>query len=342
LAATHGIWYVAVMKLGTVFADTNFHAWRDYTPLMSWVDGLWAAKKLSHLQYLSLARAFGIGYSTRKRDVVDVMRDELDAHIKEHLEREMQGLQRLPSRPFQEIERFVNLFSGPALWRRPMLVFVAPTNMGKSMLAEHTLTAVGDILGVRGYVEVTVEGDEHFDMSEFDHRKHAGVLLDGVGDALLLKKNREMLQGRPKVCKGGKSATMKYAYPFTLCRRAVVVTMDLSAANLGLFQTDHWLADSKNAILLKLTESAWETGRSSSGAVPIDRRAILSSWSVAELRTFLEGKDLSGPAAALHANGVNGSDLLETTAATLEQDLRMTPFAARKVAQARDAFLQSI
>ena len=57
-----------------------------------------------------------------------------------------------------------------------------------------------------------MENDEHLDFSGFDHRKHAGVLLDGVGDALALWVHRETLQGRPKACYGGRSATMVYAH----------------------------------------------------------------------------------------------------------------------------------
>ena len=48
------------------------------------------------------------------------------------------------------------------------------------------------------------------DLAEFDRRVHAGVILDGVGDALFLKRNREALQGRPKVIKGAKSATKRF------------------------------------------------------------------------------------------------------------------------------------
>ena len=47
-------------------------------------------------------------------------------------------------------------------------------------------------------------------------RKHAGVLFDGVGDLLLLRENRESLQGRPKVTKGARSATNIYAYAYTM------------------------------------------------------------------------------------------------------------------------------
>ena len=49
-------------------------------------------------------------------------------------------------------------------------------------------------------------------------RYHGGVLLDGVGDALILKKNREALQGRAKQAEGAQSATMMYSYKYTLAR----------------------------------------------------------------------------------------------------------------------------
>jgi len=58
-------------------------------------------------------------------------------------------------------------------------------------------------------------GSGDLDLAEFDLHVHGGVLLDGVADALLLKKVRESLQGRPKVLKGARSATMKHAYAYT-------------------------------------------------------------------------------------------------------------------------------
>ena len=342
LAAYHGLWYVTVMKLGTKHADTNFHAWTDYTPAASWIDGLWSAKKLSHAQYLALAREVGAGYAQRKRDAQEVMRDELEASIRDYVAAEAQRLPRLPVRGNPQIDEFVQLFAGGARWRRPILLLLAATNLGKSMLAEHVLTRIGELLGIKGYLEVTVEADEHFDLSEYHHEKHAGVLFDGVGDALLIKRNRELLQGRPKACKGGKSATMKYAYPLTLCRRAVVVTMDLSAANTDLLYTDHWLSDPSNVMLVRLTEPAWETGAAVQQAVPLTKRETMTQWTVGDVVSFLTRKDLAGPASVMHANGVNGADLLGITTSTLEQDLRMSSFAARKVVSARDSYLQSL
>ena len=53
---------------------------------------------------------------------------------------------------------------------------------------------------------------------------------------------------------------MKFAYTFTLCRRAVVVTCDLSARNLHLFKVYHWLSDPRNVVQLRLESPAWDTG----------------------------------------------------------------------------------
>jgi len=47
------------------------------------------------------------------------------------------------------------------------------------------------------------------------------------------------------------------------------------------------------------------------------------------------------PAATLFANGVNGGDLVEMTAASLMADVRVTKFTASKVLAARDSFLAS-
>ena len=100
-----------------------------------------------------------------------------------------------------------------------------------------------------------MENNWELDFSDFDLRKHGGVLLDGVGDAMILKQNREALQGRAKTGKGAQSKTMCHSYKYTLARRTVVASFDLSASNLDAFQKDHWLKNSLNVIQLRLTES---------------------------------------------------------------------------------------
>ena len=66
-----------------------------------------------------------------------------------------------------------------------MLVIVGETGLGKSLLGAAVLENVALKLGLEGYLEVTVENSGALDLSDLDVRRHSGVLLDGVGDALL-------------------------------------------------------------------------------------------------------------------------------------------------------------
>ena len=194
--------------------------------------------------------------------------------------------------------------------------------------------------GSRGGVgqTVTVEDDENMDFSEFDLAKHAGVLLDGVGDVKMLKHHRETLQGRAKKCRGGKSATMMYSYPFSLCRRAVVATLDLSAKNLHMLKTDHWLSNTENVIVLPLTTTAWQCASSTAPMMA----PSMENWGVEAVANWLEAADMVGPAAYLRSQGVTGQDLMSyTSEPAFAGDLALTPFVARKVLRLRDEHLSA-
>ena len=68
----------------------------------------------------------------------------------------------------------------------------------------------------------------------------------------------------------------------------------------------------------------------------------MRSWTVAETARFLEEHDLEGPAVLTRVSGVNGADLLQLSINELSHDIRLTPFAARKVGAARDEFLRGL
>lgn len=346
LASCHGLWYVSVLKLGTKHSATNFRPWREYVPRAAWLQDLYGAKKLSHDQYLRLSASFRIGHSSRRRDALDVARDERETSVQTHIAQELDLLVKAglfkKSKQFEVVDRFVAYFTGAPLFRRPILAIVGGTNLGKSILAADVLNSISVALGLDGFLEITVEGDDVLDLGEFDHSKQGGVLFDGVGDVMFLKRNREVLQGRPKKCKGGKSATMMYSYPFTLCRRAVVVTFDLSAKNLALLQTDHWLSDSRNVLQLRLSEPAWVCTivRASPALSPRTPQQTMQSWTVDALADFLCGQDLYGPAASLQKAGVNGCDFLAWTSATgIVTDVHVSPFTAKKLLACRARYL---
>ena len=356
LSACRGLWYVSILKKGTYKVDTNYPPWQQYTPKAAWLDDLWGAHKLTHAQYLTLSKQFGKGHSSRRRDAMDALRDERGCAVQKLVEEEFSFLhqngQVKCAREFAVVDEFVQLFAGQPRFRRPILAIVGGTNLGKSLLAAHVLSKVAEVLAfptapmervATPFLEVTVEDSMQLDLSDFDVSTHAGVLLDGVGDALFLKRNREALQGRPKVCMGGKSGTMMYAYPYTLCRRAVVATFDLSAANLRLLHTDHWLSDRRNIFLLPLGGPAFVSGEAVLPVVPSQPPVEqMASWGVDQLAEFLALRDLCGPAEAFRASGVAGADLLAwSTAGEVQADLKITPFAARKVLAARDDFIAS-
>ncbi len=64
-------------------------------------------------------------------------------------------------------------------------------------------------------------------------------------------------------------------------------------------------------------------------------------WCVKDVTDFLRRQDLSGPASVLSGSAFNGHDLIATTEVELTQDLRLTPFAARKILRARDEYLRN-
>ena len=138
-----------------------------------------------------------------------------------------------------------------------------------------------------------------------------------------------------------RSATIKHAYAYTLTRKAVVATMDLSAKNLKLLETDHWLADKRNVLQLHLSEPAWQTQQAAAAAIPKKTPLqTMRQWGAADVARFLEDADLAGPAGTLFTSGVNGVDLEIMTDTKLMSELRLTSFAANKVVRARDIFLQ--
>ena len=318
-----------------------------YKPQAQWLQDLYKDKKLTYALYMEMsAKDFPLGHSARKRDADEAVRDAKRLAVEKLVDNELTLLQRGERRlqefdlpRFPEILEFLQFFREQH-WRRPILLIVGATNLGKSLLAGEVLRQVGEVLQMPdpSFAEVTVEGDAQIDFSDFDVEKHAGVLLDGISDAMCLKKARETLQGRPKVVKGAKSATMKFSYPFTLTRRAIVATMDLSAENLYLLKKDHWLSDRRNVLQVHLSQAAF--GSAGVDQPLVSREDEMKQWAVSGVVSFLKGEDLEGPASVFFANGVSGADLVSISQETLTNDLRLSAFAARKVLTVRDAFLR--
>ena len=269
-------------------------------------------------------------------------REEYAAAIKRHVPDELEVLDNTSPlhdvRSIPEIDAFVKSFETPTR-RKPILVIVGGTNSGKSLLAADVLRRICRMVGCPTFLEVTVEGDGALDLSRYDLRDHAGVLFDGVGDVATLWRHREVLQGRPKITYGGRSATMVFAYPYTLARRAVVATFDLTAAKLHLLKANHWLKESSNVCFVRLSAPAWAAADPSSVATRSPTSTV-AAWTTDEVAMFFAQQGADGSGHALRGDSVNGRDLRAFTSwMDLQQELHMTPFAAKKILRLRGAFL---
>lgn len=257
-AVNHGHWYAAAPKIGSLLEWTDFPPWDAYAVETWWLDQMLKGNQLTRTEYLRCAAKCVIGFQRRHADVMAAMRYERELSVIEAVQAELAQVQQnmLAVKPFPEVDTFIDHFRAWA-FRRPILVIVGPTGTGKSLLASDILKRIAGIVHVSSWLEVTVEDSEVLDLADFNRAEHSGVNFDGLGDAMLLKRNRESLQGRAKVAKGAKSATNVYAFSYTFTRRAVIATMDLSAANLDQLRTDHWLSNPKNVIVLEVKEPVW-------------------------------------------------------------------------------------
>ena len=149
-AAMHGLWYVSVHKDGGVYEESNFSPWRDYHPKKEWLVSLCAQKKLTHDQYEALSALFRDGHAARMTDLAAVRRTERPLAIRQHVCRQsalMLASSAKAYKTFPEVEEFVGLcHAGANMARRPILVIIGATNLGKSMLAVHILQRVARIL----------------------------------------------------------------------------------------------------------------------------------------------------------------------------------------------------
>ena len=137
---------------------------------------------------------------------------------------------------------------------------------------------------------------------------------------------------------------MMYAYDFTLFKRAVVATFDLSAQNLAMFTEDHWLSNEQNVLVLRLDAPAWLCGPAPGLAVlstppVLTHKDQMTKWRVEGVIAFFKARDMDATASLVKQNDINGSDLFGLSEAELTGTLRATGFLARKIIRVRDAFL---
>ena len=242
------------IALSCRFNHSDWKPFQAYGVEGWWLDNLLKAGKLERTVYLRLAAQVTVGFQKRLADCRAAERFEHDLCVQQAVDASNAELKAatLPMKTYPVVEEFIACHDGRPCFRRPILAIVGGTRLGKSMLAVDILRRIAENLRLPDFLEITVEDSEQMDLADFDRSRHAGVILDGVGDAFFLKRNRETLQGRPKVVKGVRSATSVYSFKYSFCNRAVIATFDLGASNLNALYTDHWLSNRANVALLWL------------------------------------------------------------------------------------------
>ena len=349
-----GFFYVWADKIGTVrqpdgsicvagdYAPTWTDVKKKYRVKRSWPQALWEAHKLSHDVWDELLFLTRQNVVSGKRNLDSVREHELQVAEEAELKAVVKRIRGNPElyRPFvkvPEAERWLQCFQQDAL-RFPILLVLASSRIGKTewakSLFKRPLTLqIGDLT--------------HFPakMSEFSRSKHDAVVLDDIRDLDFLAQHQHILQGKydERVefasTPGGQCAFQRWMY-----RVPFVATANYSTENLEFLRTHDWLKKTDNCVVVELLTSPVEPA--SEGAplpaapdvVPVEE--ALRSWSVADVKTFLISRDLRGLADICFANGMNGADLAELEEGSLEAELHLTPFQAKKLLSARAAFLE--
>ena len=251
--ALRGLYYVSIMKRGTIASSTNFHVWKDYVPKAQWLTAWWNQHKLTHEQYLEHSVQFRTGHRARKAEVDSVVDEERRLGRKRRRE-EALGLLSARRRGFKprtlQVRRWLASFNVPN-WRYSMLVLVGPSKMGKSELAK-------DMRGPEKTLLVDCQNALHPDLADFDPERHEAVVFDEISGADFVIRNKKLLQGHVDGARLGQSPTQRFAYEVMLWRVPIVLTCnhwDPTADGLRPADQD-WLLE--NCVVEAVNAPVWQ------------------------------------------------------------------------------------
>ena len=348
-----GFFYVWADKVGTVrmpcgsicvagdYAPVWAQARKKYKVLRKWPQSLWEARKLSHDVYDELLFETRQGVIGAKRNLEAVREHELERKEMQEMVAVAARIRSSPSllRPFLKVplaEQWLQSFNEDRL-RFPMLLVLGPSHVGKTEFAKSLFVNA---------LELKIGQLPHFPdkMRLFQRRVFDGIILDDIRDLELLAQHQHVLQGKYDEraefasTPGGQCAFKRWLY-----RVPFVATSNYSTANLEYLRTHDFLNKPETCVVLELRQAPVQPVPGS--ATQQDDRPTLSpaealqTWTVADVKVFLNARDLRGLADLCSANGVNGADFAGFNLDTVGKELQLTPFQTKKLLNARDAFL---
>ena len=211
-----------------------------------WPENLWKARKLSHTTYDNYLFACRDGVLTRKRNLEAVREREEEKAEDE----EMQAVVKRVRSSFPrgvvvpEAVAWLQAFQTERD-RYPFLVVVGPSFTGKTEWAKSLFQSP---------LEVKMGENETFPdtMREFSRSKHDAIVLDDIRDFSFLVRNQERIQGKYDfkvefaTTPGGQCAYKRW-----LWKIPIVVTANLTTVNRDLLDTNDFLGNPKNRVVVK-------------------------------------------------------------------------------------------
>ena len=252
-ATQQGHFYTSVMKVGTLFAATNYAPWAGmWTPEEHWIKSLWKGHKLTHAMYMNLSVQYRDGHDRRKACVEAVIAAELSETYaaEKKAARELIAQRALPFKPMPDaIQRWKQQYSEP-LERYQMLVLHGPSCTGKSRLAR-------SLFGVDCTLVVDVQHAQHPDLRGYRRQEHAAILLDEVSSPKFICDNKKVLQAHVDGAILGQSATQLYTYEVFLWKTPLMLTTNDFDYSAYTESQKNWIET--NAVAVLVDEPVWDT-----------------------------------------------------------------------------------
>ena len=254
-----GFFYVFADKEGTVFGKDGKHftdgnylpAWTScscrYQVLGKWPESLWKQYKISNKTYEELLFLCRDGVVPRKRNLdaclkheQQVRTDEVVADRVKRIHANQEIYQPFPRVP--EADAWLQHFTKDAL-RYPMLLVRGPSRTGKTEWAKSLFKQPLEVKV--GILEVFPDG-----LRKFRRGYHDGIVLDDIRDLRFLVAHQEKLQGKYTPVEFGSTQGGMYAYQLDLFAIPIVATFNGSTASQHLLDSDDFLANPGNRVLV--------------------------------------------------------------------------------------------
>ena len=238
-------------------------AWTEalctYAVRSRWAEDLWKAYKLTNEVYEEYLYKSRDGVLPKKRNLdACVEREEKNA-TKAAIEERTKRIRSNPALfqsfpPVPEATAWLENFKVDKL-RYPLLVVLGKSHTGKTEWAQSLF---------KNPLKLLIGSLEHFPeaMRSFKRAEHDGLVLDDLRDLRFLVAHQDKLQGKyNSAVEFASTPGGGLAYWKDLFAVPVVATLNYSTKNLGLLETDDYLAKPENRTLLHYPPGAASASR---------------------------------------------------------------------------------